>query len=308
LIYIYIYICLFVCLFVWTYWKYTACCCCTIDCLPFSVRLSVVRSTRDPHPGNIFIGEGGKVSLIDCGQFKSLSRARRLQFAKLVLAVDRYQKAINVASDDDTAQVSVATATAKKDLAACARGFGIECVDGRESEDDLACAIALVLFSDTGIELPGNYSSNELSEDSPIRLLTSFPQELILLGRATVLLKGIAKKLDVRLSLVDRWGEQCQTTLETAAKPSLPLWARGDTFVSGNAFIVPSDAVIILGGNPGSDSNGKIRFRQVAGLTKQWAKGKGKRLGKRVVERLPRKVRTSVLEYVLAREEKKSGN
>mmetsp|Transcript_31725 Transcript_31725/g.52983 ORF Transcript_31725/g.52983 Transcript_31725/m.52983 type:complete len:306 (+) Transcript_31725:53-970(+) len=239
----------------------------------------------DPHPGNIFIGEGGKVSLIDCGQFKSLSRSRRLQFAELVLAVDQYQKAV-VADDAEKIKFS------KKELANCARGFGIKCVDGRESEDDLACAIALVLFSDTGVELPGSYSANELSEDSPIRLLTSFPQELILLGRATVLLKGIARRLDVPLSLVDRWGEQCQATLETAAEPSLPLWGRD---VQGNAFVVPENT---------STEDGKIRFRQVAGLLKQWAKGKGQRLGKRLVKRLPPKVRMSVLEYVLTRQEK----
>jgi predicted unusual protein kinase regulating ubiquinone biosynthesis (AarF/ABC1/UbiB family) len=35
----------------------------------------------DPHPGNIFIGKGGKVSLIDCGQFKSLPRLERVQMA-----------------------------------------------------------------------------------------------------------------------------------------------------------------------------------------------------------------------------------
>lgn len=238
--------------------------------------------------GNIFIGEGGKVSLIDCGQFKSLSRSRRMQFAELVLAVDKYQKALQN-QNDDTSLI-----TSKRELANCARGFGIKCVDGREREDDLACAIALVLFSDTGVVLPGNYSSNELSENSPIRLLTSFPQELILLGRATVLLKGIAKRLDVPLSLVDRWGEQCQETLKTAARPSLPLWGRE---VSGNAFVVPETA-------DAKNSDKKIRLRQVMGLLKQWAKGKGKRFGKRLVQKLPPKIRTSLLEYVLARQEK----
>ena len=41
----------------------------------------------DPHPCNIFVGEGGKVSLIDCGQFKALPRPQRVQLAELVLAV-----------------------------------------------------------------------------------------------------------------------------------------------------------------------------------------------------------------------------
>ena len=123
------------------------------------------------HAGNIFIGEGGKVSLIDCGQFKALSKSRQLQFAKLVLAVDDYQQAVR-----DSTKSRLSLEEAKQALAGVARGFGIECVDDRHlTDDDLVCAIALVLFSDTGVELPGGFSSNELSEDSPIRLLTSFP-------------------------------------------------------------------------------------------------------------------------------------
>lgn len=235
------------------------------------------------------------MSLIDCGQFKSLSRSRRLQIAQLVLAVDKYQEAVPTGN-------TTLIDSAKIELANCARSFGIKCINGRESEDDLACAIALVLFSDTGITLPGGYSSNELDENSPIRLLTSFPQELILLGRATVLLKGIAKRLGVPLSLVDRWGEQCLATLETAAQPSLPLWGNRDMVV-GNAFIVPPTSSTTTSSN-GNDSSNKIRLRQVARLLQQWAQGKGQRFSQRLVKRLPPKLKTALLEYVLARQER----
>jgi hypothetical protein len=182
--------------------------------------------------GNIFIGQGGKVSLIDCGQFKTFSRFRRLQFARIVLAVKDYQRQ-QATVEDETPKIMTTQQqekeqeqkrASKKTLADCARGFGITCVQGRESEDDVACAIALVLFSDSGMILPGNFSSNELSPDSPIRLLTSFPQDLVLLGRAAVLLKGIAKSLNVSLSLVDQWDDDCKRTLDECSVPHMPLW------------------------------------------------------------------------------------
>lgn len=245
----------------------------------------------DPHPGNIFIGEGGSVSLIDCGQFKSLSRSRRLQFAELVLAVKEYQKqCIDVGGAGLNA--------AKKELANCARSFGIKCVDGRETEDDLACSVALVLFSDTGVELPGGYSANELSEDSPIRLLTSFPQELILLGRATILLKGIARKLNVDFSLVNQWGPGCRMTLNAAKEPSLPLW--------GREIIAPYTDARDSSSSTGSPTVNKVQFRQVAGLLKTWAKGKGTRFAERSVKKLPPKWKNKVLEYKLSRDERKA--
>lgn len=201
--------------------------------------------------------------------------------------MDQYQR---------TTANTPANEEAKKQLADLARGFGIECIDGREWEDDLACAIALVLFSDTGTELPGNYSSNELSPDSPIRLLTSFPQELILLGRATVLLKGIARRLEVPLSLVERWGDECRSALESSSSPTLPLWAGGTASnVEGNAFVVPNTTT----------ANGKIRLRQVGSLFRLWGKGKTKRLGMRLLERMPNKLRTPLLEYVVTRQERK---
>lgn len=249
----------------------------------------------DPHPGNIFVGEGGKVSLIDCGQFKALSKSRQVQFAKLVLAVDGYQKAVK--GEDKKGLQEAKTA-----LATVARGFGIECVDDRHvTDDDLVCAIALVLFSDTGVELPGGFSSNELSEESPIRLLTSFPQELILLGRATVLLKGIAKKLNVPLSLVDRWGPNCEATLASASTPTLPLWATDYYAAASSSSSRDPNAVA-----PSSSQEvPKIRFRQVGSLFKAWVKGKGSRLATRTIQKLPATQRTKVLEYVVARQEAK---
>ncbi|CAB9498854.1 protein kinase UbiB [Seminavis robusta] len=232
----------------------------------------------DPHPGNIFIGNGGKVSLIDCGQFKALPRPQRVELAQLLLAVAEYQ-------------FSKGAPEAERNLANHVRGFGVTFMDGEQENDELACAVALVLFGDTGVPLPGGYSSNELSEDSPIKLIASFPQELVLMGRATVLLKGIAKRLDIPLSLAGRWNDGCLMTVEAASAPTLPLW--GKSIVKGS------------GESTGTEGDEKIRFRQIASLFKDYAKGKGKRLAERSVDKLPTKLRSRLLEYVVERQERR---
>lgn len=237
----------------------------------------------DPHPGNIFIGEGGKVSLIDCGQFKALPRPQRLQLAELVLAVADYQDA------DETKQKE----EEKAKLAGLVRKFGVTVGEEYQNDINLWCSVALFLFGNADQKLPGGYSSSELDEKSPIKLVTSFPQELVLLGRATVLLKGIAKKLEVPFSLADKWGPGCALTLDAASKPSLPLWGKEvDVFVDSSS-------------SSGNDETDKIRFQQVMKILKRWGKGKSSRFIERVVKKLPPTLRAKVLEAELKRQERK---
>lgn len=69
------------------------------------------------------------------------------------------------------------------------------------------------------------FTSAELSSTSPIKAIASFPQELVLLGRATILIKGIAKRLGVPWSLADKWKPMAEMALACggrhlgAAKP-----------------------------------------------------------------------------------------
>mmetsp|Transcript_30809 Transcript_30809/g.46972 ORF Transcript_30809/g.46972 Transcript_30809/m.46972 type:complete len:608 (-) Transcript_30809:16-1839(-) len=234
----------------------------------------------DPHPGNIFIGEGAKVTLIDCGQFKALPRQQRLDVAEIVLAVGDYQNAAKEEQENT-----------KRKLADLVRGFGVTFMEGKEEDDDLACSVALVLFGDADQTLPGGYSNNELSDESPIKQVASFPQELVLLGRATVLLKGIAKRLDVNFSLAERWADGCRLTMSAASKPSLPIWGK---------------EIIKIGQTPKGDSaEDKIRFRQVGSILKEWGKGKSKRFAWRAIEKLSPKTKTRVMEYMLKLQERK---
>jgi len=245
----------------------------------------------DPHPGNIFIGEGGKVSLIDCGQFKALPRMQRVQLAEVILAVDKFQKAAEGEEYDKS----------KTKLAGLIRSFGVKLMEEHEDDDDLAAAVALFLFGDADRELPGGYSTNELDERSPIKLISSFPQEFVLLGRATVLLKGIAKRLDVPFSLAEKWRKGCALTLSHASSPQLPLWGKElvDDFSSGGGL--GTKAAVL--GKAGKSS--KVKFSQVASLFKMWGKGKIMRFFNRVVKKLPDNLKMKVIEAELKRQEAK---
>lgn len=44
----------------------------------------------DGHPGNILIGKGAHIGLLDYGQSKQLPDENRVAFAKLVLALNKY--------------------------------------------------------------------------------------------------------------------------------------------------------------------------------------------------------------------------
>ena len=221
-----------------------------------------------------------------------------MQLAKLILQVDEYQKAEGV---DDANE-------AKAKLAGLIRDFGVKLMPEHENDDDLAAAVALFLFGDSDRALPGGYSTSELDEKSPIKLIASFPQEFVLLGRATVLLKGIAKRLDVPFSLAERWSKGCKLTVSAASAPQLPLWGKDvmDDRDSGGISSASSRSSMKQSqqGGGGSDKDKKIEFRQVARLFKAWGKGKARRFIERVVKKLPDGLRAKVLEAELRRMER----
>jgi aarF domain-containing kinase len=74
--------------------------------------------------------------------------------------------------------------------------------------------------------LPGGYAGEELNANSPINKVFEFSQEFVLLGRATVMIKGIANRLGVPWSLSDRWAEAASVALEaTNPKETVPVWS-----------------------------------------------------------------------------------
>ena len=117
----------------------------------------------DPHPGNIFVmeGENGALALIDCGQNKQLSMTQKIRLAELVLLVGKWGH-----RDGPTAE----------EISSKVKQFGVEFEPGAKPE--VGAALALLLFGETSITLPGGYSSKELSNESPLKDLKSFPTEV----------------------------------------------------------------------------------------------------------------------------------
>ena len=144
----------------------------------------------DPHPGNIFVREGAKVSLIDCGQVKQISTEYRLRLAQAILLVNEWTEKAPAASEPERQRLLQAARTTMAD-------FGV--TFAADAGPEAAAALALLLFADPDVPMPGGFSSAELSATSPIKAIESFPQELVLLGRATILIKVCGSSLFTRL-------------------------------------------------------------------------------------------------------------
>ena len=188
----------------------------------------------DPHPGNIFVLDGAEIALLDCGQVKVLTTAQRLGLAELIISVNAWEKsntmysslknkAGKTLSDVDVLQAQKAVEKMTTSLAKQVRSFGVTFKEG--AGDEAAAAIAVLLFGNSAAELPGGYVGAELDERSPIAQVLEFPQEFVLLGRATVMIKGIAKRLDMEWSLSDRWGSVAQEAVDSETTEQMPIWS-----------------------------------------------------------------------------------
>jgi len=166
----------------------------------------------DPHPGNLMITEDGQVALIDFGQCKLIPEALRKQLAVIMLRLKEY-------GDARKAQQSDLAATALAALGQTALAIGVTFRTDCADVPTTAAALAMWLFDSTAAQtLPGGYDSNELSSTSPVAQVASFPQSLVFVGRATVLIRGLATRLEVDWSLADNWAPSAYALLYPSAQ------------------------------------------------------------------------------------------
>jgi hypothetical protein len=66
--------------------------------------------------------------------------------------------------------------------------------------------------------LPGGFDTSEISPNSPVKVLKSFPQDLTFVARSTTLIKGLAARLGVRWSLADEWAPTARAVLARRGK------------------------------------------------------------------------------------------
>jgi len=233
----------------------------------------------DPHPGNIFVQEGGRVALIDCGQVKQISSEFRLGLSEAILLVNEWTESGGSPELVEEAQRKMAD-------------FGVTFVN--DTKPEAAAALALLLFGDPDTPMPGGFSSAELSAESPIKAIASFPQELVLLGRATILIKGIAKRLGVKWSLADKWKGMARQAIECGPDGCdfgrMPTWSSP---ISGEDDSKPE------GGVAGEE---RTRFRQVLSgygqtnkLAGKWVVGKGKWIAGKVGVVVPSPIKRAAI-------------
>ena len=204
----------------------------------------------DPHPGNIFVLEDGQIGLIDFGQVKQISGRARETLAKVMVALDDRQ------SDSNPADLDA--------IGTLALELGVEFND--DSPQEAQAAVAMWLFDGSVENLPGGYDKGELSPNSPVKELKSFPQDLVLVGRSSILIKGLSNRLQIPWSLSKEWAPTARRVLE------------GNTAVhSGNKEVA------------------YIRMRDVITLFKTWGKGKVSR----GATKLPPSVRTKLAALAL---------
>jgi len=195
-----------------------------------------------PVLGNIFVLEDGRIGLIDFGQVKQISGRERETLSKVMIALDDRVSDENPADLEKIGSLALAPAEGP-------------------------AAVAMWLFDGSVENLPGGYDKGELSPNSPVKALKSFPQDLVLVGRSTILIKGLSSRLGIPWSLSQEWAPVARRVLEGNTRQP------DETELKSN----------------------KIRIRDVMKLLKTWGQGKVSR----AVTRLPSPVRTKVAAIAL---------
>ena len=208
--------------------------------------------------GNIFVLEDGNIGLIDFGQVKQISGRNRETLAKVMIALDDRK------SDDHPEDL--------EKIGNLALELGVEL--NEDCQDEAPAAVAMWLFDGSVEKLPGGYDKGELSPNSPVKELKSFPQDLVLVGRASILIKGLSSRLNIPWSLSQEWAPIAHDILNKKFTEAPVKSAEGN----------------------------RVRFRDVWITVKQWGKGKGTA----VVKRLPSPLRTRVAAVVLKIQDKRA--
>lgn len=201
----------------------------------------------------------GRIGLIDFGQVKQISGRSRETLSKVMVALDERRE------DEPLDQKRVG------DLAL---ELGVEL--NPDAKEEAAAAVGIWLFDGTVESLPGGYDMGELSPNSPVRELKSFPQDLVLVGRSSILIKGLSARLGIPWSLAKEWAPIARSVLS------------GEYEENTSA-------------SPAANTH-RVRFRDVWHTTKLWTKGRGSK----IVRKLPGPVRRPLAKLALRVEERKS--
>ena len=202
--------------------------------------------------------EDGRIGLIDFGQVKQISGRNRETLCKIMVALADRE------SDDNPADLDL--------IGKLAIELGVEFRP--DAADEGPAAVGMWLFDSTVENLPGGYDNGELSPNSPVKELKSFPQDLVLVGRSSILIKGLSSRLGISWSLAKEWAPIARQVLEN------------------NYAAQDADG----------EADRRVRFRDVWTTFRQWSKGRATG----AVRSLPPSLQNKVIAYIAAREERKA--
>ncbi|KAL6759162.1 hypothetical protein V8C86DRAFT_2580560 [Haematococcus lacustris] len=154
----------------------------------------------DGHPGNILVGKGARIGLLDYGQSKQLTPEQRLGLAQLILQL--HKNASEEAVSKALADVGVATA---------------------RDDVPLRAEMAFGMFDTRG-------KINPFDPNSPIKkcAITAFPPDLFFVLRVVQLLRGMASGMGISdFSSASQWAPLARTALASGGADSSSSSAGG---------------------------------------------------------------------------------
>ncbi|MCO5578818.1 hypothetical protein L7F22_032665 [Adiantum nelumboides] len=151
----------------------------------------------DPHPGNIMIMKKGKVALLDYGQVKELPNQMRLDYAKVVLAIDSQNP---------------------YEINQSFKKLGLILGTNVESDPSSFTLLASNLF-DTKLP-PGCTRSDPFTKDSALQKVpvNSFPKELFFVLRTIQILRGLSVGMEISYSCVESWKALAKEALSASCE------------------------------------------------------------------------------------------
>lgn len=197
--------------------------------------------------------DDGRIGLIDFGQVKQIGGRARETLSKVMVALTDRESDVNPPDLEKIGNLALE--------------LGVELADDAPAEGP--AAVAMWLFDGSVEQLPGGYEKGELSPNSPVKALKSFPQDLVLVGRSSILIKGLSDRLNIPWSLSKEWAPTARRVLE------------GN---KGQSTVVTTDGRL-----------SKIKIRDVMKLLKSWGRGKTSR----AIQRLPAPMRTKAAAVAL---------
>ena len=151
----------------------------------------------DPHPGNILLMNDGRLGLIDYGQTVRIPEHTRLSYAKLILAIlnDDKQEVANIVWSDEP------------------KGFG-----GRTKNACVETAFRLATFwndRDTKDITEGMNLQAFIDEMEARDPMIETPRQMVMISRASVLLRGMGNAFDMRIRVAEAWREHAVKLLKS---------------------------------------------------------------------------------------------